>query len=90
MNITPADATPEPASGIAPYSHPGPGFADEAARRQAALIFASMGIPPQWMRSRTCPADRLLRELADEVDAVLAEGLTPEECRDLYRQQGRA
>jgi hypothetical protein len=69
-----------------PYSRPNPGFTSPEVARRAALIFTALGQTGPFIRTSKHPDDRLFAELADGVDAVLAEGLTPEECAELIHQ----
>jgi len=64
------------------YSRPRPGFSSPEVARRAALIFVGLGQTGAFIRQGKDPGDRLFAELADGVDRVLAEGLTPDDCRE--------
>jgi hypothetical protein len=74
---------PGPRACADPYSAPNAGFATPENARRAALIFTAMGCTGDYLRAGKHPDDRLMHELAGEVDKIRAEGLTPDECREL-------
>jgi hypothetical protein len=78
MTVTHQAANPEPPGD--PHYRPRPGFVSPEVARRAALIFTAMGCTGAEIRAGKHPDDRLFAELADGVDAVLAEGLTPADC----------
>lgn len=61
----------------APCSRPRPGFSHPDTARKAAEIFVAGGFTAADVRAMADPGDMLFSELADAVDAVAAEGLTP-------------
>jgi hypothetical protein len=71
---------PEQTGYANPYSAPNAGFSTPENARRAALIFTAMGCTGDELRYGKHPGDRLMHELAGEVDKIAAEGLTPGDC----------
>jgi hypothetical protein len=63
-----------------PYSRPTSGFSTPENARRAAIVFTAMGCTGDYLRAGKHPGDRLMHELAGEVDKIAAEGLTPGDC----------
>jgi hypothetical protein len=60
-----------------------PGFANPEAARDSAIVFTAAGLTAQEIRGGAHPGDMLLAELADAMDLLASEGMTPQRCRDL-------
>jgi hypothetical protein len=69
-----------------PYSHPTSGFNTPENARISGLIFTALGCTGDGLRTGRHPGDLLFAELADEVDRIRAEGLTPETCAELVHR----